>query len=168
MIVQNTIRAILFVIMFSIGAAALGGAILLDDLTRYYQNKHILKQSRQHTEKLKSLNEDYDALLKLVREDPNSIKRIAPSALGIDPADPNAVYPKATAEALAAAKKALAEEAKAEPNQPPMPQWVQRIRQGDRRLILYTAGSFLILISLVCFTPRKPAPPEKKKYKFHH
>ena len=85
MLVQNTIRAILFVIMFSIGAAALGGAILLDDLVRYYQNQHFLKESRKFTQKLKSLNEDYDALLKLVQEDPNSIKRIAPSAVGADP-----------------------------------------------------------------------------------
>jgi len=156
MIVQNTIRTILFIVMFSIGATALGAAILLDDIIRHYQSKEILQQQRDYSDELRSLNEDYDALLRLIEEDPNSLKRIAPSAVGADTMDPNAVYPRATAEALAAAKKALAEEADAEPNEPTMPAWIVRVREGDRRLILYFAGAILIIISLTCFSPIRP------------
>ncbi len=163
MLVQNAIRAILFFIMFSIGASALGGAILLDDLVRHYQTKHLLSETRRFSDKLRSLNEDYDAILRMIEEDPNSLKRIAPAAVGADRMDPNAVYPKATAEALAAAKKSLAEQVKAEPNEPPMPEWIKRVRVGNRRKILFASGAILVLISLTCFSPRRPITEEKRK-----
>jgi len=163
MLVQNVIRAILFVIMFSIGASALGGAILLDDLILHYQTKHILNESRGLSEKLRSLNEDYDAILRLIQEDPNSLKRITPATVGADSVDPNAVYPKATAEALAAAKKVLSDQVKAEPNEPPMPEWIKRVRVGNRRKILFASGAILVLISLTCFSPKRPTLKEKGK-----
>jgi len=160
MIVRNTIRTILFVVMFSIGATALGAAILLDDIVRHYQSKEVLRQQREYSEKLRSLNDDYDALLRLIEDDPNSLKRIAPAAVGADPMDPNAVYPRGTAEALAAAKKALAEEVEVQPAKPTMPAWITRVREGDRRLILYFAGAILIIISLTCFSPIRPLKDE--------
>lgn len=166
MIVQNTIRTILFLVMFSIGAAALGAAVLLDDIIRHYQSQDILRQQRQYSEKLRSLNEDYDALLRLIEEDPNSLKRIAPATVGADPMDPNAVYPRATAEALAAAKEALAEEAETEPNRPVMPAWITRVREGDRRLILYFAGAILVIISLTCFSPIRLSKDDDRRPRY--
>ena len=68
---QKVIRAILFVVFFSIGATTLTGAILCDDLLAYYQNKQILKTSRADADKLESLNTDYDVLLKQLHQDPN-------------------------------------------------------------------------------------------------
>lgn len=168
MIVQNVIRAILFVIMFSIGATALGGAILLDDLVRHYQSKHLLQQQRRFNDRLGELNDDYDALIRLLEEDPNAIRRIAPASVGADPIDPNAVYPKATARALAAARETLAEQVEIEPNEPPMPEWIHRVRKGDRRTILYVSGAMLVLISLVCFNPAKPPPDAAEDHQWHH
>jgi len=40
---QNIIRAILFVVFFSVGAASLGASVLCDDLVEYYRNRQLLK-----------------------------------------------------------------------------------------------------------------------------
>ena len=79
---QNIIRLFFFVVFFSIGAAALGGSILFADLLQYYNNKEMLKEKKQLSSRLKSLNADYDALLKQLNNDPNLLKRIADVTLG--------------------------------------------------------------------------------------
>ncbi len=78
---RNIIRTFLFVIFFCIGAAAVGGSIICDDLLEYYQNKVSLKKEKALLRRLDSLNTDYDILLKQIDSDPNVIKRLAPAAL---------------------------------------------------------------------------------------
>ncbi len=90
---QNIIRVFLFVVFFSIGAAALSGSILFADLLRYYHNKGLLKAEKELSNKLKSLNTDYDALLQQLKDDPNLIKRIALVTLGKEDNDANTIYP---------------------------------------------------------------------------
>jgi len=153
---HNVIRAILFVLFFSIGAAALGGAVLVDELVRHYQDKHILRQARLLTDRLRSLNEDYDALLRRLEEDPNLIRRIAPAAIGAKRDDPNVVNPRATAEELDAAKTALMKDVENSPAEPNMPRWLIRCRASRERTILFASGALLVLISFVCFRPVKP------------
>src|SRR3990172_6843814 len=92
---QNVIRTLLFVIFFSIGAAAMTASVLCDDLVRYYRNKHYLNQAERLTSKLEALNDDYDAVLIRMEDDPNLVKRLAPAALGAEPADPNTIFPLA-------------------------------------------------------------------------
>jgi hypothetical protein len=148
---QNIIRALLFVVFFSIGAAALSGSILFADLLRYYNNRELLKAEKELSNRLKSLNADYDALLQQLRNDPNIIRRIAHVTLDKDDYDANTIYPEATAEQLAAAKKALTEETNAEPADTALPQWLTRCSEPRRRMILFFAGAGLILISFICF-----------------
>jgi hypothetical protein len=157
------IRLILFVVFFSIGAASLGVSILCDDLVQYYQNKRLLTVTQQSLNKLESLNEDYDALLERLRKDPNLIKRLAPATLGTDPQDPNAVYPRATPEQLHAARKALARDPNNHPDAPVLPGWLTRCSEPRRRIVLFIAGSFLILISFTCFTPAKKSKAKQKR-----
>ena len=152
---QSVIRTILFVLFFSGGAAALGGSILCDDLVRYYQNRQLLKAAQQYLDRLRSLNSDYDVLLRQLRADPNLLKRIAPAALGTEPPDANAIYPRATARQLAAARKALAQAPNRNQTEPTMPRWLRRMREPQRRIILFFAGAGLILISFICFAPTK-------------
>ena len=154
---QDAIRALLFVVFFSIGAAAMGTAALCDDLVRRYRNSFYLAQARRLTGQLKSLNEDYDALLEQLEEDPNLLKRIAPVTLGAESTRPHTAYPRATAEQLAAARRALAEQAESEPNEPILPAWLQRVRQPLRRMLLFGSGAALILVSFVCFRPADDA-----------
>ena len=154
---RNVIRASFFVLFFSIGAASLSSSILCDDLVQYYQNKELLRETRESLNRLESLNADYDMLLEKLKEDPNLFRRLVPATLGPDAEhqDANTVYPRATAEQLAAARRALMED----PNQSAaalMPNWLSRCREPRRRLMLFVCGVVLILTSFVCFRPAKP------------
>ena len=157
---QNVIRTLLFIVFFSIGAAAMAASALYGDFVRYYRNKHYLNQAERLTSKLKSLNDDYDALLMRLEDDPNLIKRLAPAALGADYTDPNTISPRATAWELAEANKALAKIAEAEPNEPAMPAWLKRCREPKLRIYLFAAGAALILVSFVCFARIKKPDDE--------
>lgn len=159
---RSVIRAVLFVLFFSIGTASLSSSILCDDLVRYYQNKDLLAKAQESVRRLKSLNAEYDILLKTLEEDPNLIvERLAPATLGPDPNlhDSNTVYPRATAEQLAAARRALmAEPNESTPGRAPgqtMPQWLSRCSEPRRRAMLFICGVVLILTSFVCFRPAK-------------
>jgi hypothetical protein len=148
---QNILRTLLFVIFFSIGTAALAGAILCDDLLRYYRDKQLLRSAEETLNKLESLNADYDALLKQLEENPSLLERIAPATLGTEPADANTVYPKVTAEQLDATRKVLAADLEQQPSRTEMPGWVVRCNEPSRRIVLFLAGALLILISFMCF-----------------
>ncbi|MHC4742419.1 MAG: hypothetical protein ACYS8Z_10935 [Planctomycetota bacterium] len=148
---QNFVRTILFVVFFSVGAGAIAASALYDDFVNHYRNKHYLDQARLLTQKLESLNEDYNAAIRRIEEDPNIIKRLAPAELGTENDDPNTVTPRATQEDLAEAKKALAKIVEAEPNEIPVPQWMERCREPKQRTYLFTAGAALILVSFAFF-----------------
>ena len=160
---RNFIRLILFVVFVSIGVASLGISILCDDLVKYYRRKNDLVVAQQAVDKLKSMIPDYDVLLEKWEEDPNNMaKRLAPAILGTEPEDANAVYPRATPEQLAAARKALAQDPNDQSEGPMLPNWLTRCSEPRRRITLFIAGSFLILISFTCFAPKKQ-PPKKEK-----
>ena len=90
---QGIVHFLLFVVFFSIGAAALVGAVLCNDLIQYCQNRQLVKEAEHSLERLDSLNKEYDALLEQLENDPNLLKRIAPATLGTQPEDPNAISP---------------------------------------------------------------------------
>lgn len=148
---QNILRTFLFVVFFSIGTAALAGAILCDDLLRYYRNKQLLRSAEETLNKLESLNADYDALLKQLEEDPGLLKRLESATLGVEPNEPNTVYPKVTAEQLDAARKVLAEDSEQQPSGAETPDWITRCSEPPKRITLFSAGAILILISFICF-----------------
>jgi hypothetical protein len=160
--VQNVIRTVLFVVFFSIGAAAMGGSVLCDDLVSHYRNKHFRKQVERLNQRRESLIADYDALLRQLEDDPNLVKRIAPAAIGADHNDPNTIYPRATAQELAAAKKALAEIAEQEPNEPILPAWLARCSEPRLRTYLFISGAALILVAFVCFGRIKKLPDDEQ------
>lgn len=147
----------MFVVFFGIGTAALATATLYDDLVRYYQNKQFLRSEEETLKKLESLNADYDALLKQLKEDPALLERLAPATLGTEPNEPNTVYPKVTAEQLDAARKVLAKDSE-QPSGVKVPEWIIRCSEPSRRITLFSAGALLILISFICFGPLKQSP----------
>ena len=160
---QNIIRAFLFVLFSSIGATALSGSILCADLLRYYHNRELLEAEKELSNQLKSLNADYDALLEQLEKDPNLIKRIAPATLGMEHNDVDTIYPKATAEQLAAARKALTEDMSLNPTDATLPAWLTRCKEPRRRTMLFFAGAGLILVSFICFGPAKEKNREESK-----
>jgi len=145
------LRFLIFVIFFSSGAAALGGAVLCDDFIQYCRNQHLVRQAQLSIQKLQALNADYDALLEQLESDPNLIKRIAPVTLGTCVQDTNTVYPKARAQELAIARKALAVSDE-KPAEVSIPRWLQRCSDPAKRIVLFISGASLVLISMVCFT----------------
>jgi hypothetical protein len=159
---QNVIRTLLFVVFFSIGAAAMAGSVLCDDLVSHYRNKHFLGQAERLNQRRKSLIADYDALLRQVEDDPNLVKRIAPAAIGADHNEPNTIYPRATPLELAAARKALADVAEQEPNEPILPAWLVRCSEPRLRTYLFISGAALILVSFVCFARIKKPDDEQR------
>jgi hypothetical protein len=154
---QGILHLLLFVAFFSIGAAALGTSVLCDDLIQYWRNKHHLTEAERSLQRLESLNAEYDALLAQIESDPNLLQRIAPVTLGTEPADPNAIYPKARARELAIARKALLDKVEEDTAEPPIPHWLERASEPVKRLVLFIAGAGLVVISLVCFTPEPSA-----------
>ena len=158
---ESIIRALLFVVFFSIGAAALGVSILCNDLIGYHHVKRQLEEEEYANKKLESLIADYNAVSEQVKSDPNLFKRIAPATLGVEPAEANTIYPKVTPEQSAAARKALSKEENYKKTQPTLPNWLARCGEPRRRIILFLAGAALILISFIFFCPvREPSPKE--------
>lgn len=152
---QDVIRVFLFVVFFGIGASALGVSILCNDLLRYYTDKQLLKAAEVSLKQLESLNNDYDVLLQRLEKDPNLVKRIAGAALGAEREDKEVVYPKVTAEQLAAAKKVLTEAHSQQSAEPAVPGWLTRCSEPRQRIVLFLAGAVLILISFICFNSAK-------------
>lgn len=153
---QDAIRTLSFVIFFSVGAAALYVSMCCDELVRYYRNKQMLKTMEESKSQLESLITDYEALLGRLEKEPDAlIERIAPAAIGSEPSDTNAIYPKVTAEQLAAAKKVLTEDAEQKSTEPAVPDWLERCSEPRRRIILFLAGAFLILVSFIWFGSAK-------------
>jgi len=153
---QNLLHSIFFVIFFSIGILALTISILCKELLQYYEHHQILKRQLIITEKLKSLDRDYQALLKNIENDPNFAKRIVPATLGTEPDQPDTLFPKPTPQQLEAAKKALIKNSQRQEDREHVPLWIKRCCRPVRRTILFIAGSVLIIISFVCFRPIKP------------
>jgi len=152
---------VFFVLFFSVGATALSSSILCDDLVQYYRNKELLEEARESLDRLESLNADYDALLQRLEEDPNLIRRLAPVTLGPRHEDANAIYPRATAEQLAAARKALMEKSSSGSTVSATPEWLSRCSEPRRRTALLVCGVALILTSFVCFRPARQTDEEE-------
>jgi len=156
---RNVIRAILFVLFFSIGAGSLSVSVLCDDLVQHYRNAELLRAAEESLGRLKSLDADYGIKrLQVDPNDPNSVKHLAGVTLGPEHHEPNTVYPRATAKLLEAIEGALADESSrpaSGQSQSPLPRWLSRCNEPRRKMALFFCGVVLILTSLVCFGPRK-------------
>jgi hypothetical protein len=148
---QNILRTLLFVVFFSIGAAAMSGSILYDDLLVYYTNRQLLRSAEESLMRLESLNADYGVLLRQLQDEPNLIRRIAPATLGVEPEDKDTVYPRVTPEELDAAREALSEESENRLAGQLVPGWLHRCGKPRPRTILFFAGALLVLISFIWF-----------------
>jgi len=142
-------------LLFSIGAAAMGLSVLCEDLVKYYSNVELTESAQQSIEKLDNLNEAYDSILQNLEEDPNIYRRIAAPAIGSQYLDANAVYPRVAARQLAAARKALADPNDEGVAESAIPAWLSRCSEPHKRMALFISGVALILVSFVCFRPLK-------------
>lgn len=152
---MRAIRVVAFIVFFSIGATVLSATVLCDDAIEYFHNKALLKQADANLKKLETLDSDYDTVLKQLEGDPCQLARLVPATLGIEPNEPNTVYPRATADKLAAAKRALIERPDEQTNEESIPPWLDSCCRWPRRHILFFAGAALVLISFMFFGPTR-------------
>jgi hypothetical protein len=150
---QDAFHILVFVIFFGIGAVALGGSVLCEDLIRYCRDKNQIKESQKSIDRLGSLNKEYDALLDQLGKDPELLKRITAPTLGKEPNDPETAYPKTKAEELKIARQAVLDQSGRDQPAFEVPQWLLRCAEPRHRIALFVAGASLIIISMVCFTP---------------
>ena len=155
-------RMFLFLVFFSIGAAALSISMLSGDLLQYYHNKQLLKAAEESLHRLEFLNADYDALLQRLKNDPNLIDRISRAVLRTEREDDGTVYPRVTPEQLDAARRALTEEPNQQFSEPTVPGWLTRCSKPRRRMMLFFCGAALILISFIWSGSGKRAPEKGK------
>ncbi len=155
-------RMFLFLVFFSIGAAALSISMLSGDLLQYYHNKQLLKAAEESLHELEFLNADYDALLQRLKNDPNLIDRIGRAVFRTEREDDGTVYPRVTPEQLDAARRALTEEPNQQFSEPTVPGWLERCSEPRRRMMLFFCGAALILISFIWSGPGKRAPEKGK------
>jgi hypothetical protein len=150
-------RVVAFILFFSVGAAVLSATVLCDDAIEYFHNKSLLEQADSNLKKLETLDSDYDNVLKHLEGDPCQLARLAPATLGIEPNEPNTVYPRATADKLAAARRALIEKPDEQTNEQSIPPWLDSCCRWPRRHTLFFSGAALVLISFIFFGPtRRP------------
>jgi hypothetical protein len=142
-------------VFFSVGAVVLSATVLCDDAVEYFHNKALLKQADANLKKLETLDSDYNIVLKQLEGDPCQLARLAPATLGIEPNEPNTVYPRATADKLAAAKRALIEKPDEQITDESIPPWLDSCCRWPRRHILFFAGAALVLISFIFFGPTR-------------
>ncbi len=155
---ERIIRIIAFVVFFSVGAAVLTGTLLCDDLLEHYYYKDMLAQTEEHNQKLANLDADYNSLLTQFENNPKELARLAPATLGIEANEPNTVYPRAAADKLHAARRALIEEPNVSAMQQGAPKWLCLSCQWPRRHAFFICGAILVLISFVFFGPVKKPP----------
>ncbi|MEA3226952.1 MAG: hypothetical protein U9Q07_13460, partial [Planctomycetota bacterium] len=147
----------MFIAFFTIGAGSLSVSILCDDLVQHYQNTELLRAAEKSLDRLISLNSDYAVVIEKLQvdpNDPNAVKHLARVTLGPEHQEPNTVYPRATAELLAAAQRAIVANSNhpdSEQSESAMPLWLSRCSEPRRKLALFICGVVLILTSLVCF-----------------
>jgi biopolymer transport protein ExbB/TolQ len=148
-------RILLFVLFFAVGLSVMAVSLLFNDIYGYYLNKQVLTEAEINVNKLKSLNDDYDALLKQLRSDSHFGKRLANATFGIEQKEEGVAYPRETVSQLAVARTALMNESEKQfQDEPKLPRWVERCKAPNRRLGLFIAGAALILIAFVYFGPQ--------------
>jgi hypothetical protein len=152
---ERVIRAVAFVVFFSIGATVLAATLLCDDFRTLFYLKGMETQSQVNLNKIKSLITDYDTVLGQIDGNPKELARLAPATLGIEINEPNTVYPRAAADKLAIARRALAEEPNSTETNQGVPPWLCLSCQWPRRHMLFISGAILVLISFVFFGPVK-------------
>lgn len=149
-------RVFLFIIVIGLGIASLSLSMLSEEILDYYSRKIELRQLERSTRKTNVLIADYDALISEIDSDPNILTRLGSAVLGIDSNEPNGITVETTQAQLAVAMKVLQNQSTDAPAEVALPGWLLRCNKPRSRIVLFIAGSALILISFICFGAKKP------------
>ena len=149
------LRFVFFCLFFAIGSGAMTLAILAGEINDYYRSKDLLAVTQRQIENIKNLTAQYDAQLRQIEKNPNTLSRLRQVTLGEKPHAEDTVFPRASE--LDAAAAALFEDRQTPQLSPAVPRWPQRISHTKTRKALFLAGAILILLAFVFFGTQKPA-----------
>ena len=149
------LRFIFFCVFFGIGSGAMTLAILAGEINDYYRSKDRLAVTQRQIENIKTLTAQYDAQLRQIEKDPNTLSRLKQVTFGEKPQAQDTAFPRASE--LEAAAAALFEDQKTPQLSRTVPQWAKRISHTKTRKALFLAGAVLILLAFVFFGTPKPA-----------
>jgi hypothetical protein len=149
------VKTLLFVIFFGAGLCAIAVSALVPDLNQFYSIKIKLDDTEQTNKKIQKLIEDHDFMIKKLKEDPNSAERLATVTLGFEPNSTETAFPKPKQKTLMAAKLALRSARPVETPETVLPEWLVRVTNDEMRTVLFMSGAGLVLVSFVCFVPRR-------------
>jgi hypothetical protein len=137
------------------GICAVALAVLGPEWKNFYYLKAAVKQTEQNNQKIEEIIKDHQILTAQINADANILKRIAPVMLGVEPCEPNQPVAGITADTLLRAKAVLEQQqAQESSDNSEMPKWLQRCTTVENRIILFTAGAGLIVVSFACFAKR--------------
>ena len=152
-------RLIIFFIFFAAGLSVMMVSLLFNDYYAYYQNKLVLAEAKRNVDKLKSLNDDYNDLLRQLRSDEQVGRRLVAATFGVEPKEQGVAYPRETIAQLTAARLSLMEETERQSQEEAaLPVWLERCKAPNKRLIIFIAGTVLILIAFIYFGPQFKNP----------
>ena len=145
------LRVLLFMVFFCLGIAAISLSMLAQEWIDMYTINLKLHKVEETNRKIEVLNQDHQTLIDKIHNDPNMLKRLDTIILGVEPAEVNFPVSDITKQQLRKAKAVLAEtDSEEQPGIAP-PRWLRRCGKSRSRLILFIAGSGLILVSFACF-----------------
>jgi len=148
---RNIARLLVFMIFFAAGAGAVGLSVLVPELHRHYHYRRVHSEASQSIDRLRRVAEDYDILLVQLEEDPSLLERVATLTFGMEPNEPNTVFPKSTALQEEHVKMLLAESVEDGNDAAGVPLWLSRVSERRARLVLFFSGGGLIFVSFLFF-----------------
>lgn len=151
-----TIRFVLFAVFFLAGASAIVLSILAEpDLKEYYQNRAALAEIQKQNEKIASLTNQYETLIRHIESEPNMLDRVIPLTFGYEPQAADTAFPQVRDRGLQAETEKLLEQIENTPPVEPTPAWFVRILEPKIRRGLFLSGAGLVLITCIFFGTSK-------------
>jgi hypothetical protein len=160
---ENIFRLFFFLVFCAAGTCAVALAVLGPEWKSLYQLKAAIRQTEQNNRKIEEIIKDHQILSAQITSDANILKRIAPVTLGQQLQDANQPVARITADTLARAKDILRQQTQDGSDSPEVPQWLQRCTAARNRIILFAAGTGLVVVSFACFGKRKSNVKMKKE-----
>jgi hypothetical protein len=160
-------RAAFFSLFSAIGILSVTLAVLGPEWKNLYKIKAATKQSEQNNRKIEQIMRDQEELISRINKDPNMLKRLVPANLGQKPEEPNMPAVEITTDTLTQARAVLEwsnDDENPRVSQERIPARLQRATLKMSRVILFAAGTGLVLVSFVCFAAR-PQPESRRARK---
>lgn len=158
---ENILKLFCFLVFSAAGICAVELAVLGPEWKNLYEINAAIKQTEYDNSRIEEIIKDHQILSSQIEADANMLKRIAPLTAGEQFQGPNQPAAKITADTLARAKAILRQQTQDNSLGPEVPVWLQRCTATNGRVILFAAGTGLVVVSFACFG--KKGSREKKK-----